>query len=153
MRILARRRPILTTFDLLSQMLRSGTRFHLMLLDSDVFLYHASCPLSVHANFYSGYYREPPLEPLQNKLEFCQRWVTVAADIMRSPHARTYPFKGGLLWRLALEFGPDDLVQKALSGPSEAVDSHGIRLRDIEARLTCDTYSPYELDVILGRTR
>ena len=104
-----------------------------MIHDVNVFRWRASHPSLANANIYSGHYREQPLEPTQDSSEIFQRWIVRVADIMRRPHAQAYLFEGGLLWRLAIEFGPDNLVQKALSGPSEAVGSYGIRLRDMDA--------------------
>ena len=150
--LLAASHPILTTFGLLSRLLRSGARFQLMIHHANTYRWRAEQPSLTNATIYSGHYRERALEPVQDSREFFQQWTARVADIMRRPHARAYMFEGGLLWRIALKFGPEDLVQKVLSGPSEAVGSYGIGLRDISADLIGNTYSPYELDVVLGKT-
>ena len=68
---------------------------------------------------------------------------------MHCSHTRAYLFEGGLLWRLALKFGPEDLIKKALSELSEAVTSFGIGLQDTATWTVCDICPLYKLDIIL----
>lgn len=151
MRLWATHQPILMTFGLLSQFLHSGACFHLMINDGNMFQYRLPWPSSSGPILYSGHYRERTWDPTQDKHKFFQQWAATVTDIMRHPHARAYLFEGGLLWRLALEFGPEDLIKKALSGPSEAVTSFGIGLWDTAAQMVCDICPLYKLDVVLGR--
>ncbi|KAH7917881.1 hypothetical protein BV22DRAFT_1135037 [Leucogyrophana mollusca] len=49
------------------------------------------------------------------------QWETAVRAIFRRPHARAYILKGGLLWRLALEFGSRHILESVANGPSISV--------------------------------
>jgi hypothetical protein len=45
-------------------------------------------------------------------------------DMLRLPFARRFCTMGGLVWRLAMQYGPDNLFSAALSGPSSDAYLH-----------------------------
>jgi hypothetical protein len=76
-------------------------------------------------------------------------------DFFRRPHARAALLRGGLIWRLAKEVLGDIADSWALMGPSEEVDTFGMRFR-VDASKTefaDDALSEGELDFISGMYR
>ncbi|KAH7918382.1 hypothetical protein BV22DRAFT_1051765 [Leucogyrophana mollusca] len=50
--------------------------------------------------------------------EACTEYLSKVMTLLLQPHARWLLTMGGLLWRIALEYGPPTLYQAALAGPS-----------------------------------
>ncbi|KAG1893740.1 uncharacterized protein F5891DRAFT_985561 [Suillus fuscotomentosus] len=79
-------------------------------------------------------------------------WNTYLATVQQlldRPFARRFLTVGGIIWRIALQFGPKTLIQEALSGPSSDVTrwKSGETLDD----LWDDTVTPAELEILLGQ--
>ncbi|KAG1740274.1 hypothetical protein EDB19DRAFT_1908447 [Suillus lakei] len=79
-------------------------------------------------------------------------WNTYLATVQQlldRPFARCFLTVGGIIWRIALQFGPKTLIQEALSGPSSDVThwKSGETLDD----LWDDTVTPAELEILLGQ--
>ncbi|KAG2030102.1 hypothetical protein BDR03DRAFT_1017516 [Suillus americanus] len=71
-------------------------------------------------------------------------------SFLRLPFARRVFTKGGLLWRLAVHYGPDDLFLSALSGPSTDASIH----RNIDCNGTDidDTLMEDHINLLIGLT-
>lgn len=73
-------------------------------------------------------------------------------DLLERPHAAAFLFLGGILSRLAREFGPvDRLVRTALVGPSASVLDYLHGERDVPGQVR-DFVSPGEIACLLGAT-
>ncbi|KAG1804561.1 hypothetical protein EV424DRAFT_1351262 [Suillus variegatus] len=76
-------------------------------------------------------------------------YVATVQQLLNHSFARHFLMVGGIIWRVALQFGPNMLVQEALAGPSSDVTrwKSGEMLDD----LWDDTVTPAELEVLLGQ--
>lgn len=79
------------------------------------------------------------------------QYVHAAREILKRPHAIAFLMRGGLLWRLALEFGPDDLKARVGLGPSSTLLQHA-RGSLVTEGWWADDVTPSEVDVLLGYT-
>ncbi|KAG2354421.1 hypothetical protein BDR07DRAFT_1494636 [Suillus spraguei] len=70
-------------------------------------------------------------------------------ELLQKPFARRFLSLGGILWRLALQFGPADLIARALAGPSSyaTVWQSG----DISDGHCDDIATAAEIGILLGR--
>lgn len=70
-------------------------------------------------------------------------------DVLGRPHAVGYLLKGGILWRIALEYGPRDLLDRLVSGPSSYLVRY---LRGSRAAVgyLYDSVTESEISVALG---
>ncbi|KAH7905688.1 hypothetical protein BJ138DRAFT_1118245 [Hygrophoropsis aurantiaca] len=82
--------------------------------------------------------------------EACAEYLLRASTLMMRPHARRFLTMGGLLWRIALEFGPPGLYQAALAGPSIDTTFYNAGEYLPATGETDDTVSDEEVDVLLG---
>ncbi|KAG2354417.1 hypothetical protein BDR07DRAFT_1382270 [Suillus spraguei] len=78
-------------------------------------------------------------------------YTSRVSDLLRRPFARRFLTLGGIMWRIALQFGPNMLVQEALAGPSSAVTLWGSG--ESVGNLWDDFVTPEEIDTLLGRSR
>ncbi|EIM79767.1 uncharacterized protein STEHIDRAFT_163326 [Stereum hirsutum FP-91666 SS1] len=79
-------------------------------------------------------------------------WSWALAEVLRRPHAVRALVSGGVLWRLAIEFGPAGLLREAVRGPS-IVTTHYRRGR-AHARAvptSSDQLSRVEINALTGR--
>ncbi|TFY51812.1 hypothetical protein EVG20_g10827 [Dentipellis fragilis] len=53
------------------------------------------------------------------------RYKTAVESVLWRPHARQWLLRGGLAWRLAVEFGTSDLRMSVLDGPSTSAFYYG----------------------------
>lgn len=76
-------------------------------------------------------------------------YVATIQQLLNRPFARHFLTVGGIIWRIALQFGPNTLVQEALAGPSSDITrwKSGEMLDD----LWDDMVTPAELEVLLGQ--
>ncbi|KAG1853416.1 hypothetical protein F4604DRAFT_1933310 [Suillus subluteus] len=70
-----------------------------------------------------AYLDQKPLLLTRGNGEF-ERYENSVRDMLRLPFSRRFCGMGGLLWRLAIQFGPDNLISAALSGPSSDASMH-----------------------------
>jgi hypothetical protein len=63
------------------------------------------------------YLDQQPLLLKRGNREF-ERYDNSVRDMLRLPSSRRFCGMGSLLWRIAIQFGPDNLISAALSGPS-----------------------------------
>jgi hypothetical protein len=80
-------------------------------------------------------------------LEEYRRNVT---GVLHRPHARRFLAEGGLLWRIAIAFGPPSLYTEALAGPSPTVTIYG--RRSFSGSHVDDLLMPTEIALLLGTT-
>lgn len=71
-------------------------------------------------------------------------------SFLRLPFARRVFTKGGLLWRLAVHYGPDDLFSSALSGPSTDASIH--RNVDCNGTDIDDAMTEDHINLLIGLT-
>ncbi|KAG2337146.1 hypothetical protein BDR05DRAFT_1005283 [Suillus weaverae] len=71
-------------------------------------------------------------------------------SFLRLPFARRVFTKGGLLWRVAVHYGPDDLFLSALSGPSTDASIH--RNVDCNGTDIDDTMTEDHINLLIGLT-
>lgn len=76
-------------------------------------------------------------------------YVATVQQLLSRPFARRFLSVGGIIWRIALQFGPNTLIQEALVGPSSDVTrwKSGETLDD----LWDDTVTPAELEILSGQ--
>ncbi|KAH7903863.1 hypothetical protein BJ138DRAFT_1119975 [Hygrophoropsis aurantiaca] len=83
----------------------------------------------------------------------CASYLSRVYNMLLRPHAQRFLTTGGLLWRIALQFGPSYLYQSALMGPSVDASLHlaGGYLPD--SGEIDDSVSDSEIGVLLGAMR
>lgn len=74
------------------------------------------------------------------------------ATLLMKPNAGAFLFEGGLMSRIAREFGPSDLLSRALKGPSAAVTLWSSSLRDSDRESIREFVSPYKEQVLIGES-
>ncbi|KAG1853619.1 hypothetical protein F4604DRAFT_1686217 [Suillus subluteus] len=84
---------------------------------------HLVGPLSTLSGPRPAYLDQKPLLLTRGNGEF-ERYENSVRDMLRLPFSRRFCGMGGLLWRLAIQFGPDNLISAALSGPSSDASMH-----------------------------
>lgn len=84
-----------------------------------------------------------------NSAAYVQRYMTSLATLLMKPNAGAFFFEGGLLSRIACEFTPSDLLNRALMGPSAAITLWNSSLRDEERDSVRKFISPYEVQVLI----
>jgi hypothetical protein len=72
--------------------------------------------------------------------------------VLQRPHARRFLAEGGLLWRIALAFGPPTLFLEAFAGPSSTATVFGRRSAPMSGNLVDDLLMPSEVGILLGMT-
>jgi hypothetical protein len=71
-------------------------------------------------------------------------------ELLGRPYARRFLSLGGILWRLALQFGPADLVERAIAGPSS--DATDWASGDMSDGLCDDMVTPADKGILVGRS-
>ncbi|KAG2030711.1 hypothetical protein BDR03DRAFT_986920 [Suillus americanus] len=84
---------------------------------------HLVGPLSTLSGPGPTYLDQKPLLLTRGNGEF-ERYENSVRDMLRLPFSRRFCGMGALLWRLAIQFGPDNLLSAALSGPSSDASMH-----------------------------
>lgn len=79
----------------------------------------------------------------------CQAYLAVVTNMLQRPHARRFLAEGGLLWRIALQYGPIDLYTAALLGPSSTATVYG---RKYIAEWTEDILNDRKVGALVGNT-
>ncbi|KAH7918335.1 hypothetical protein BV22DRAFT_1134670 [Leucogyrophana mollusca] len=82
--------------------------------------------------------------------EACTEYLSTVTMVLMRPHARRLLTMGGLLWRIALEYGPPTLYHAALAGPSIDTTLYNSGEYLPESGETDDTVSETEIEVLLG---
>jgi hypothetical protein len=78
-------------------------------------------------------------------------WNTYLARVqalLRRPYARRFLTMGGILWRLALQFGPPSLLNDALAGPSLDVTTWGIG--EVNGQSWDDSVTAADIAMLIG---
>ncbi|KAG1759014.1 hypothetical protein EDD22DRAFT_956277 [Suillus occidentalis] len=80
---------------------------------------------------------------------FWNTYVANVQQLLSCPFAHRFLSVGGIIWCIALQFGPNTLIQEALVGPSSDVTrwKSGKTLDD----LWDDTVTPAELEILSGQ--
>ena len=74
------------------------------------------------------------------------------SDILRRPYARRFLTKGGLLWRIAREWGPPQLYAAALTGPSTDASIWHRDDHDYVTSTVDDEITSGDINALLGCT-
>ena len=96
-------------------------------------------------------YVDPVLPIVRSRTDGWAVYVEAVRRILERPEAVAFLMQGGILWRLALEFGPEDIVRRLLDGPSTSLVCHLHGSESSSGKLY-DDVSPAERDVLLGKT-
>ncbi|KAG1863253.1 hypothetical protein DFJ58DRAFT_912422 [Suillus subalutaceus] len=88
----------------------------------------------------------PPL--YNNRITSLQIYEDRVRELLLRPYARRFLTMGGIIWRIALHYGPDHLFAAALSGPSTDAYVHG----NVERNGTHvdDAVFPQDIQLLLG---
>ncbi|KAG1717613.1 uncharacterized protein EDB91DRAFT_1259493 [Suillus paluster] len=87
--------------------------------------------------------------PLANR--DLQQYEHRVRALLQLPYARRLLSMGGILWRIALHYGPASLISAALSGPSTDACMH-LRADRVGSDID-DTVTPDAIALLLGTTR
>ncbi|KAI0054394.1 hypothetical protein BV25DRAFT_1817124 [Artomyces pyxidatus] len=104
-------------------MLSRGVTFEWRVRDGDLVVAWARQP----PPFTLGSFRLPPWWSIAD--DVFKAYGVRARDILSRPHARRFVVRGGILWRLALEYGGVALLEEALEGPSPIARAFGLGSR------------------------
>lgn len=111
-------------------------------------------PADLAAGVYYTNYTEPELTWGQGGMEFLNRWQVRAREILGRPHARAAIFEGGPLAWLARKLRGDEIVARAMQGPSVQTTLHQKGFIDVASGRMhrYDQLSESESNVVLGFT-
>lgn len=102
--------------------------------------------------FYSTGYRDSTIVYDSNRAIYVQQYLATVANLLMKPNAGAFLFEGGLLSRLAREFAPADLIDRALNGPSAAITLWNSCYRDADSDSIREFISPFEEQVLIGES-
>lgn len=102
--------------------------------------------------FYSAGYRDFNITYDSNGAGYVQRYLASLATLLMKPNAGAFLFEGGLLSRIAREFAPPDLLNRALMGPSAAITLWNSSFRDNKRENIREFISPYEEQILIGES-
>ncbi|KIK36125.1 hypothetical protein CY34DRAFT_16598 [Suillus luteus UH-Slu-Lm8-n1] len=88
--------------------------------------------------------------PLKAGTSFFVDYARRVHSLLQLPHARRFLTMGGLLWRIALHYGPSELFASAISGPSS--DASKLFRCEAHDTLVDDTVSDEDINLLLGIT-
>lgn len=77
----------------------------------------------------------------------CQSYISSVRALLRSPHPRRFLAEGGLIWRLAIAYGPPDLYSSGVPDPSTPATLHEISLENWANIQPAN----HEIDVMIGK--
>ncbi|GJE97596.1 hypothetical protein PsYK624_138170 [Phanerochaete sordida] len=138
--------------EVLAEAMRRGIPFHVDVRESALDAFRPrfpAPPIETPEYLRPGYVEEPLVLPRDRVASFAI-WKERAARILARPHAVAALFAGGILWRLALEFGPVELAPRAAEGPSATVLVHGAG-DVLDGGFVRDALDDTEVDVLLGK--
>jgi hypothetical protein len=147
--------PNWTWSDILTWALSMCIRFQLVIPSRDLELFKppkTTQSMLDNAVFYNRDVEQPLLYEKDVSI-FVLRWRAACANLMKRDHARAFLFQGGIVARLALALGGEDLILSALAGPSPqlTVNELGCTTHIGNQNLRSDSVSSSEIDVLLGR--
>jgi hypothetical protein len=88
-----------------------------------------------------------------NPRTFADTWLDHCKKMFRGEHRRGFIFKGGLLWRLALEIGVQALTQEGAEGRSIPTAHFGQHEEPTDGLAFIDAPSAREIAIILGEVK
>lgn len=156
LRYLALKRPECSWSDILSWALSRCISFQLVVRSSDLELFRpqivTQAMLDNAVHFHSD--SQQPLQHLPDIRKYIQRWRASCSDILKRDHARAFLFCGGIVSRLALMLGGEELVRRAISGPScqLTVNELGHTTHLDNHNYRSDRVSDAEIAILLGQT-
>ncbi|EIN05937.1 hypothetical protein PUNSTDRAFT_137422 [Punctularia strigosozonata HHB-11173 SS5] len=78
-------------------------------------------------------------------------WEHTVSRFLTTPRARAAALTGGVVWRIAVEYGPPELLRDAAQGPSQDRSGWGAFAKDSRAgRFYDDILSPEEMQLLCG---
>ena len=99
---------------------------------------------------YTPGFQDRSLVWTNDSAKYCDDWLQAIVEILARPHARVMLFRGGLLWRIAREYGPAHLYSSALEGPSVGATCFG-QFAPGDPTLLVEDLNEYKIPVLLGR--
>lgn len=102
--------------------------------------------------FYSAGYRDTNIAFDNNGAGYVQRYLASVVTLLLKPNAGAFLFEGGILSRIAREFAPTDLLNRALMGPSAAMTLWSSSMRDNDRDTVREFVSPYEEQILIGES-
>ncbi|KII83583.1 hypothetical protein PLICRDRAFT_180200 [Plicaturopsis crispa FD-325 SS-3] len=87
-----------------------------------------------------------------DKLRLRDAYKSTVVSLLERPQGIAFVYAGGILSRLARQFGGEPLLRRAMAGPSAQVSyHHSGRVSEEREITTCDRYSEQEMFLMLGR--
>lgn len=102
--------------------------------------------------FYSAGYRDANITFDTNGAGYARQYLASLATLLMKPNAGAFLFEGGLLSRIAREFAPADLVERAMKGPSAAITLWNGGIRESDRETIREFISPYKEQIIIGES-
>ncbi|KAF7979556.1 hypothetical protein HWV62_41826 [Athelia sp. TMB] len=104
----------------------------------------------VAALYYEPGYRDPELCYTPSAATQASKFRSSVLAILHKPNATAFLFEGGLLARIAYQYGGIQLVRRAMTGLSAAVTLHRDGATSIERSTRRENVSTYEKSRLLG---
>lgn len=153
LRYRALQNPSWNIVDAITDAIHRGIPFRLAVNRQDLpFFETPSQQLPCRPECYKPGYRDIPLV-YEDAIQFFHDWEQQIRVVLSRPHAYIYLFHGGLLWRLAREYGPPTLFQAASKGLSLSATVWGQQDEVLGPMLITDIANKFELPVLLGHAR
>ncbi|KAF7985635.1 hypothetical protein HWV62_2143 [Athelia sp. TMB] len=102
--------------------------------------------------FYQTGYQDPPIVYQDNRVDYAAKYKSSVLALLNKPNAPAFLYEGGLVARIAFEFGGVPLVQRAMGGLSAAFTLHGAGATSIDRGTRRESVSEYEKLVLLGHS-
>lgn len=153
LRLLWMRNPEFNIGHVLYFAVQRGIPFHLGVPYSSLHLFNTQRTTPRPPEYFVDYVDQSLICYVSQPSTFCAQWLKSVAEVMQRCHARAYIHRGGILSRIAREFGPSNIVALIGMGPSEACTRYGRYSEpDLELQLVTEVLPPSEVSIVIGQT-
>lgn len=142
--------PSWTPADWLPRCLEKGLPFRVLVHDDVMTRYRPDGLVAFQTRPAWLSQRKAPLDDRSGEAALlCCRYLAAVTNVLQCPHTRRYLAEGGILWRLAIQYGQWDLYSSAFTGPSSTATVYG---RASMGAWRDDLLEDHETAMLLGVT-
>lgn len=155
LRLWARRYRVTDAAEVLTEALQRGMRFHYVLpyasiprFNSLLRLYAPTESSEIDTMDTANFVLDQQPDPVRG----WQEYVASVRTLLSQSKGAAFLLEGGIAWRLAIQFGPTDIIRQLANAPTRAVLQHYDGNTDIRGYIG-DQVSEREMDILVGLTR
>ncbi|KZP10443.1 hypothetical protein FIBSPDRAFT_963150 [Athelia psychrophila] len=149
--------PYMPITTLLSKAISAHIPFRLEIPETDLQFFRRSAALysdwerNAH-RYYHDIVQERLINYNENGVIYRQEYELSVMELLNRPNAGAFLFEGGLLARIARRYSSQDLVTRALKGPSAAITLHGAGYFTAERATRREHVTDFEKLILIGQS-